>query len=163
MERVFVGLMGSTGHSTGPHIHMQTKHDRSKLTPERVNSYFRFDGNKVDNDDVTETEEGHLDRGSRGLDLAPEGGSGVVIEALAPTNVSDMHYDDRSGYYRIVSFEDGVSILLAHLLPDKEPPKKQAKEEDLSNVEKTPVPPAESFNVENAEEKLDLIIKNLSF
>ena len=161
MKRVFVGYLGSTGHSTGPHVHMQTTHDRSELTPDIINKYFRFNGNKVGWDDVTADEKSHNKRGSRGIDLAFSYEGGEVIEALEPTVVGPLQYDERSGYFRWVRFENGFEALLAHLLEDQTPPKEQPIP---LPTEKTPVPPSPSnFNIENAEEKLDAIISNLSF
>jgi hypothetical protein len=161
MKRVFVGYLGNTGHSTGPHLHIQTTHDRSEVTPEVFNSYFRINGEKVSWDDVTADQKSHEKRGSRGTDFAFSYEGGEVIEALEPAEIGPWQWDSRSGNFRWVRFENGFEALLAHLMDDQTPPKEQPVP---LPTEKTPVPPSPSnFNIENAEDKLDAIISNLSF
>lgn len=119
-KKYFVGYVGNTGKSTGPHAHIQG-YDGIPLTKDILNQYFRFEGNKVLADDVTNTEEDHAVRGSRGIDVAFLTHTNAVIEALEPTSISDWHYDSRTGNYRLVTFEDGKEFLIAHLHNSRAP------------------------------------------
>lgn len=111
--RTAIGRVGSTGHSTGAHAHIQAQ-DGSKLNLGDVNRRFDFNGKKATRMDVSNTEAQHAARGSRGIDVALP--SGTEIQAIGVKSVSATQYDDRSGYYNIITFQDGFQVLVAHQL-----------------------------------------------
>jgi hypothetical protein len=133
----FVGLVSSSGHSSGNHAHIQSE-TGLWVTTEVFNKYFKLDGSKADSKWVTTTEEGHRSRGSRGLDLAyPEG---TIIQAINPSFISPNYYDSRSGNWKYIQFPDGHEFVIAH----------------MANPEVKPTPPPKQTVTEKVVEKLDL-------
>lgn len=129
----FVGLVGSSGHSSGPHGHIQSE-TGLWVTTEVFNKYFTLDGEKADSQWVTTTEEGHRARGSRGLDLAYP--SGTVIQAINPSFISPNYYDSSSGNWRYIQFQDGHEFVIAHMLdPETKPtPPEKVIEEKIEEI-----------------------------
>lgn len=108
-----VGVLGSTGNSSGPHAHIQDQ-SGEPLTLERVNKYFRFGGKAAEASAITSDEAAHRARGSRGIDIAYA--LGTYITGIGVNSVSPLYYDDRTGNYTIITFENGFEALVAHQL-----------------------------------------------
>ena len=112
---VIVGKMGSTGHSTGPHAHIQEQSGKY-LTVDVLSEYLLFNGQEAKQLDVSSDEKAHRDRGSRGIDIAMA--QGTLIQAKNVEAITEYFYDGRSGYYRVVKFKDGTELLIAHMLAE---------------------------------------------
>jgi hypothetical protein len=137
-KEVFVGYSGNTGHSTGPHIHIQEQNGLVIQTSD-LNNYFRVDNRTLTDADISDDEADHKARGSRGIDVAIA--EGKIIEAIDPVSISEQGYDNRSGYYNIVRFGNGAEFLLAHQLSlvDYAPPKPVLE----TTIEPSPIPPVQ--------------------
>ena len=113
---LFVGKMGTTGHSTGNHTHFQTN-DGSELSLDEINRRYRFDGKPATASAVTNDEHDHANRGSRGFDVAI--GAGVAVSAIDAVSIGPTTWSDSLGWYNEVTFADGFVIRQGHFLkPD---------------------------------------------
>lgn len=121
----FVGRVGTTGRSSGPHIHAQTE-PRGVLTESQLDAaiakYIKFSGKSRGR--------GHAGHGYPGIDFpAPEGTpiyliGGASVKSVGSTNCTngDEGCGGGSGNSILISTPEGVIIRLAHLKEKSIPP-----------------------------------------
>lgn len=124
-ESGFVGRVGTTGRSSGPHIHAQTE-PRGVLTESQLDAaiakYVRFSGKSRGR--------GHAGHGYPGIDFpAPEGTpiyliGGASVKSVGSTNCTNGDEGCGGGFGNsiLISTPEGVVIRLAHLKAESIPP-----------------------------------------
>lgn len=168
-----VGYVGSTGRSTGPHIHIETGNGRfgsGGEIPSEVLNNIIVDGIPLSQHPMG----GGLDdgRGHKGFDYPIKEGAPIQLQG----GLKYVDFDevaDPKGYGKniVITDKNGNPYLIAHLSKGPEDPKDFAKrrEEALKKQQKTtkqqakkdpetglivqPLPPKPGFTLETGEEK----------
>lgn len=117
-----MGLLGSTGHSTGPHIHMEAKDaSGNRIDPLPYRKLFSVGGQSLADQPITSHMGMRTLNGKTayhgGVDIA--GGSAVLgskIKFLGQGKFTPARRVGGYGFQSQIELEDGVVITLSHLL-----------------------------------------------